>query len=286
MKPINIDKTPRSARAAMAPPPAGPARPLLRPTLSRSYPRGTHLGLHVHREAQLLFAARGVMQVSTPKGRWLTPPARALWLPAGIEHGVDVLADLEMRALLIDTRWLANHPQAHRLDREFVVAVRPLLREMVLAAFGDDMREDMHPRRIELLLELVLFELIEAEDGATFMPLPTDPRARRIAEWVLADPLREHELAALAERAGASARTISRLFPAETELTFKAWRQRARIMAGIEALSHGDASIKQVASRLGFASVAAFSHAFRQVTGITPSAMIMRIGNDRPVVLR
>lgn len=28
------------------------------------YPRGTHLGLHVHREAQLLFASSGFMQVN------------------------------------------------------------------------------------------------------------------------------------------------------------------------------------------------------------------------------
>lgn len=236
------------------------------------YSRGTHLGLHVHREAQLLYASSGIMQVTTPKGRWLVPPARAVWLPPGIEHAVDVLADIEMRALLVPADWLQSHPEAPRLQREFVVAVRPLLRESILAAF----RDDMQPQRIDLLTAIALFELVEDEDAATFMPLPIDPRARRVAERILADPASPQDLDLLAQEAGASARTITRLFPAETDLTFKAWRQRARIMAAVEELGSGQSSIKRLAAQLGFSSVAAFSYAFRQVMGMTPGEMVRK----------
>lgn len=239
-----------------------------------AYPRGTRLGLHVHREAQLLFASSGVMQVTTPKGRWLVPPARAVWLPPGIEHAVDALADIEMRALLFPSSRLALHPEAPRLEVEFVVAVGPLLRETILALF----KPGSHPRRIDLLLELALFELAKDEDAATFMPLPNDLRARRVADMILADPADDCELALLAMAAGASARTITRLFPLETNLTFKEWRQRARIMAAVEALGSGQSSIKQLALKLGFSSVAAFGHAFRQIMGMTPSEMTRRSG--------
>jgi AraC-like DNA-binding protein len=236
--------------------------------LARFYGRGTHLGLHAHAEAQLLFAATGVMQVTTPKGRWLVPPRRAVWVPPRSEHAVDMLTDLEMRSLYIAPAWLASHPETPRLDREFVVAVGTLLRELVLAMFvpGAD------PRRIDLLGQLALFELAEAEDGATFMPLPSDPRARRVADRVLAEPSGTRDLADLAREAGASQRTITRLFPAETNLTFKEWRQRARILASVEMLDGGNVSVSRVASRLGFSSVAAFGHAFRQVLGFAPSA--------------
>jgi len=55
-------------------------------------------------------------------------------------------------------------------------------------------------------------------------------------------------------------------------LSFKSWCQRARVAAAIERLSMGaDVSVKQLASDLGYASVPAFSHAFRQVTGRTPT---------------
>ena len=60
----------------------------------------------MHREAQLVYAARGTMQVTTPKGRWLVPPDRAVWVPALSEHAIDVLADIEMRTLYFDLAWL------------------------------------------------------------------------------------------------------------------------------------------------------------------------------------
>jgi AraC-like DNA-binding protein len=50
------------------------------------------------------------------------------------------------------------------------------------------------------------------------------------------------------------------------------WCQRARIAVAIERLSmDASVSVKQIASDLGYASVPAFSHAFRQVTGKTPT---------------
>jgi AraC-like DNA-binding protein len=241
--------------------------------LARFYDRGVHLGWHVHAEAQLLFASRGVMQVTTPKGRWLVPPRRAVWVPPRLEHAVDMLSDLEMRSLYIAPEWLACHPEAPRLDHEFVVAVGTLLRELVLAMFASDGAD---PRRVDLLAQLALFELAEAEDGATFMPMPSDARARRVAELVLAEPAGTRDLAALSRAAGASQRTITRLFPIETELTFKEWRQRARILASVEMLDSGRTPVSAVAARLGFSSAASFGHAFRQVLGITPGEFMSR----------
>jgi len=238
--------------------------------LSRSYPRGTRIGFHVHPEAQLLFAFKGIMQVTTPKGRWFVPPERAVWIPPRMEHAVDVLADIEMRSLLIARKRLKVHPEASRLAREFVVVVKPLLREAILTSFA----ADTQPRLRELLADVALFQLAEAEDPGSFIPLPVEPRARAVAELVLGDPTGALELSELSKRAGASARTITRLFPAETGLTFKAWRQRARIMVALKLLGEDDTSIKRVAAKLGFSSVAAFSFAFRQVMNVPPSEVV------------
>src|SRR4051812_23733686 len=62
--------------------------------VARNYRKGTRLDTHMHREAQLVYAAKGMMQVTTPKGRWLVPPDRAVWVPALSEHAIDVLADI------------------------------------------------------------------------------------------------------------------------------------------------------------------------------------------------
>jgi AraC-like DNA-binding protein len=236
--------------------------------VARHYKKGVRLGTHMHREAQLVYAIRGTMQVTTPKGRWLVPPDRAVWVPARLEHSIDVLADIEMRTLYFDLAWLAQQSRSKHLNAEYVVRVSRLLHETILALF--DGRND--PIRNELLVSLALLELHEADDSATFIPLPQEPRCRRAADIVLGDPTGSHEIETLARAVGASARTLSRLFASQTQLSFKSWCQRARIAAAIEKLStESNVSVKQLASDLGYASVPAFSHAFRQITGKTPT---------------
>jgi AraC-like DNA-binding protein len=236
--------------------------------VARRYKKGVRLDTHMHREAQLVYASRGTMQVTTPKGRWLVPPDRAVWVPARLEHSIDVLADIEMRTLYFDLAWLARQDRSQSLNGEYVVRVSRLLHEAILALF--DGRSD--PERAKILVRLALLELHEAEDSATFIPLPHEPRCRRAADIVLGDPTGSHEIETLARAVGTSARTLSRLFASETQLSFKSWCQRARIAAAIERLSiEANVSVKQLASDLGYASVPAFSHAFRQVTGKTPT---------------
>jgi len=236
--------------------------------VARSYKRGVRLGTHMHREAQLVYAAKGTMQVTTPEGRWLVPPDRAVWVPALLEHSIDVLADIQMRTLYFDVAWLKREKRSASLAAEFVVRVSPLLHQAILAMFDTGNSRE----RIELLIRLVMLELHQAEDAATFIPLPHEPRCRRAADIVLADPTGAHEIETLAREVGTSARTLSRLFASETQLSFKSWCQRARIAAAIERLSvDANLSVKQLASDLGYASVPAFSHAFRQVTGKTPT---------------
>jgi len=236
--------------------------------VARHYRKGVRLDTHMHREAQLVYAARGTMQVTTPKGRWLVPPDRAVWVPARLEHAIDVLADIDMRTMYFDLKWLAREARSASLDSEFVVRVSQLLHQAILALF--DGRKDSD--RTDLLVRLAMLELHQAEDAATFIPLPHEPRCRRAADIVLGDPTGSHEIETLARAVGTSARTLSRLFSSETQLSFKSWCQRARIAAAIEKLSvDANISVKQLASDLGYASFPAFSYAFRQVTGKTPT---------------
>src|SRR5258708_34079226 len=100
----------------------------------------------MHREAQMVYAARGTMQVTTPKGRWLVPPDRAVWVPAQLEHAIDVLADIEMRTLYFDLRWLRREDRSNSLEAGFGGRVSGLLHETHLSRFdGPD-----HLRRTDV----------------------------------------------------------------------------------------------------------------------------------------
>ena len=72
-----------------------------------------------------------------------------------------------------------------------------------------------------------------------------------------------------ASSANASARTLARLFLAETGLTFGAWRQQARVLEAMGRLGSG-APVTEVALDLGYESVSAFSAMFRRAAGTSP----------------
>lgn len=54
-------------------------RPIV--AIGKDYPPSFELARHWHRRAQLLYASRGVIAVSTPQGAWVAPPERAVWIP-------------------------------------------------------------------------------------------------------------------------------------------------------------------------------------------------------------
>src|SRR5215475_2817858 len=136
--------------------------------VARRIRKGTRLDPHMHQESQLVYAATGTMQVTTPKGRWLVPPDRAVWVPAGFAHAIDVLADIEMRTLYFDTAWLKREQRSPSLKSEFVVRVSPLLQQTILALF----EKDNATERTSLLIKLVMLELHRTEDSTTFIPIP------------------------------------------------------------------------------------------------------------------
>jgi AraC-like DNA-binding protein len=232
-------------------------------------PSGSALPLHSHGEAQLTFASSGMIQLHTDEGVWLVPPQLAAWIPAGVPHRLDIMTDADLWMVHWQPSAIAKWAPSSFPHRAFASKVTPLLRCLLAAAVEDDIQPD----KAELVVRLILFELSAVSDAPTYLPLPKNPVAKRVAEVALGDHRNLLDLAELASRAATSVRTASRLFPLETGMTLKAWRQRARIVRTMEQLARGE-TIAHVARDAGFSSTAAFSYAFRQVTATTPGAFV------------
>jgi AraC-like DNA-binding protein len=247
-----------------------PTMPVHPFTLRRgSKQRGMGMPTHSHGDAQLTFAASGMVQVHTDEGRWLVPPQLAVWIPAGVLHRIEVLTDAEL--------WMVHWEQSvaeawappTQLDRPFALRVTPLMHSLLTSAFA----ADIAPEKAELVARLMLHELTETAHAPTFLPLPTSPVGRRVADLVFEDRQNRLNVDELASRAATSVRTMSRLFPVETGMTLKSWRQRARIVQAMDWLARGN-TIARVSVEFGFASTASFSCAFRQVTAMTPTMFL------------
>lgn len=233
--------------------------------MAKSFVDGHEIPLHSHARDQLLHAAHGVMRLRTAREAWIVPPDSAVYLPAGLPHAVAMHGDVEMRTLYIDTgRATAPDPERPR-----VVAVSPLLRELVLA-LCDEPVDYPTDGRGGLIARLIEIELAQARERTYSVPLPRDPRLQRLCAALLAEPGDRRTLEDWSVSVGASARTLARLFESDLGLGFAAWRQRVRFHNALEALSRGE-PVARVAARHGYRSASAFSAAFTRVMGASPS---------------
>jgi len=238
-------------------------RPLA--AFARDYPEGDSVPRHSHARAQLLYATAGIMRITTDAARFTVPPARALWLPAGLPHAVAMPRGLAMRALFLRAdaaRGLPAHPA--------VLSVSPLLRELILAACAEPLEWDERGRGGHLAA-LILEEIARAPRLPLAVPQPRDARLQRLAAALAADPASALTLEDWALRCGASPRTLRRLFHAETGMGFARWRQALRLAEAAALIADGMAPARAAAA-VGYASAPAFGAAFRAAFGTTPGA--------------
>jgi AraC-like DNA-binding protein len=232
--------------------------------MAKTWRLGELIPLHMHRRGQLLHAVTGVMRVETAQAAWIVPPARALWLPPELPHSVAMRSHrIEMRTLYIDPA------PCEALPRQAVlVEISGLLRELILALLEEPVDYDESGRG-GTVAQLILTELGRLQERRLDVPMPRDPRALRVARALLDNSSLDLDLDRFAEQAGASRRTLARLFRSETGLGFAEWRARLRAIDGLARLSDG-ASVAETASAVGYASASAFSAMIHRTLGSPP----------------
>ena len=107
------------------------------------------------------------------------------------------------------------------------------------------------------------------------------PRLKRLVAEVTADPTGDLSLPALAERAGMSERTFSRVFAKDTGHTPAAFVELARVDRVKALLESSDWPLARVAERSGFGSLDGLHRAFQKRVGVTPGEYRERFGPRR-----
>lgn len=231
------------------------------------YPQGGRIPAHSHEVDQLALISQSAAVIETDAVYVVHPLLKALWLPAGIEHSVHSLRPFSLHSLYFPAGSVrvASAPEVLGLDN--------LARELVLflcAAPRPSQRDVRHAHALALLENV----LVGAKAESFSLPKPKSERARKLAEHFTSRPGDGRSLEVVAgEIGGASLRTFERLFAEETGLSLAAWRRQSRMLASLSLLAE-DKSIAEVAHAVGYDSAAAFSTAFKQCFGDSPSAYV------------
>lgn len=240
---------------------------LPRPLYARaeSLPLSAATQWHSHPWAQLSYAIRGVLSVHTARGRFLAPPQRAILVPPDLPHAVVSSPSTEMRSLYIERSaisWAADHCK--------VLEINPLTRELIshFASLPSTYAEQSADGR---LVAVLLDQLQAAAESSLYLPWPADPRLQSLCEALYQAPDLPQKLGDWANQLSLSEKTLTRLFQQHTGLSFRAWRQRLRLLSALPLLQRGE-RVTDVALACGYESTSAFIAAFRKHLDVTPGA--------------
>lgn len=219
---------------------------------------------HHHQKAQLLFTVRGIINCEVDDAVWIVPPRCAVWIPGGLPHAVFGSGEVECLSLFIEPPAAANLPKTC-----CTITVSSLLHHLLMRA--NDLPEyydvDGPDGRI---VSVILDELAAAPVEDLRLPIPGDPRLKRLTDLLIAAPADHATVAQWASRIALSERSLSRLLAEEVGMSFGRWRRQLHIVLALRHLSAGQ-TVQAVAMDLGYESASSFVTMFRKMVGKPPS---------------
>lgn len=235
------------------------------------FPASMQGRMHSHARAQLICATTSAVKVVAGERRWTLQPGHAAWLPGGLGHSVSNLqAESVFRSLYVRPDLAMDLG-----GKAAVFGLSPLLKELLLLLI--EIYNGQGNRGIyQHLAALALHEIARAEPlpeiASPLLPMPRDRRLKLVCDALVEQPADRRTLEEWGKAAGASARTLERLFREETGVSFNAWRQACRITAAIPKLQQGS-PVQLVAWEVGYESPSAFAAIFRRVVGTSPTGV-------------
>jgi len=230
---------------------------------------------HHHQKAQLLFTVRGVINCEIDDAVWIVPPQCAVWIPGGLPHTVFGSGSVECISLFIEPPESANLP-----NECCTITVSGLFRHLLMRAnaLPDLYDVDGPDGRI---VSVIFDELAAAPVEDLRLPIPGDPRLKKLTDLLIAAPADQATVAEWASRIALSERSLSRMLAKEVGMSFGRWRRQLHIILALRHLSAGQ-SVQAVAMDLGYESASSFVTMFRKMVGKPPSRYLLE--RRRPVL--
>lgn len=238
-------------------------------TFHAEYHDGFVFPEHYHDLDQIIFATQGVMTVQTAQGIWVLPTNRGLWIPAGVVHAVRMSGTVAARTLYLKPHLAPEMPRAC-----CVIQISDLLKELILQACcfpALNRRTAFQSHLIGLIGQLLRSsKLLPLQ-----LPQPVDPRAQKVANVLLTDPSTPLPTDEICRLAGASRRTVERLFQQDIHMTLGKWKQQLRLVHSLRLLAQG-LKVSSVAREAGYSSSSAFISMFKNLLGTTPAVYFQK----------
>ncbi|MEN4473829.1 helix-turn-helix transcriptional regulator [Mycolicibacterium cosmeticum] len=268
----------RSAKPAAHP---AARRPVIELRRGGRAPAGSYLyegeglitGWHSHEVHQIEYAVAGVVEVETDTAHYLLPPQQAAWIPAGLEHQAVMNPDVKTVAVMFDPAMITEPG-----DRARIIAVSPLIREMMIYALRWPIERSHGDRVSDGFFATLANLVVDALDHEAPLSLPTSEHPIVAAALVYT---KEHLDAVTVEdvsrTVAVSERTLRRLFADTLGMSWRTYLLHARMLRAMALLAAPGQSVQATSSAVGFDNLSSFTRSFTQFCGETPSAYRRRV---------
>lgn len=242
----------------------------------KQYEAHCHINFHRHARAQLVYATRGIIELSTENKWWIVPPRFGIWMPAGVQHKMFTKTEVILNTLYIDTvQWQKDFPLM-----PCNVEISNLLHELLVRASCFPIEYEQNSIEWKII-DLLVEELTWAEGISLPFPKPNmDKRIQYLCRLLIENPDVNYSLDSLSKEIGTTPRTLTRLFKMELNTTYGVWRQQLKIMSAIPLLIAGK-SIGQVSHEIGYGSQSTFTAMFKRFMGKTPTEYMTWINHKK-----
>lgn len=219
---------------------------------------------HHHQKCELIYTTRGVLTCEADGHVWTIPPQCAMWIPSNVPHRSWAFGRIESYALFVDP-----HLDPRLAKTCCAITVSPLLRELLFRVVSFPALYPLDGPEVRLL-PVVLDELSTARREQLRLPIPTDPRLRRLTDLIMSDPTHKASVADWAAEMSMTERTLSRRFSQELGMSLGQWRRQLHVTRALQWMADGR-SVKSIAYGLGYESDSSFVTMFKKTVGVSPS---------------
>lgn len=234
---------------------------------------GLITGWHSHEVHQIEYALAGVVEVETDSAHYLLPPQQAAWIPAGLEHQAVMNPDVKTVAVMFDPAMIAEPG-----DRARIIAVSPLIREMMIYALRWPIERSTGDATSDGFFATLAHLVTEALDHEAPLSLPTAEHPIVAAALAYTkDHLDSVTVEDVSRAVAVSERTLRRLFADTLGLSWRSYLLHARMLRAMALLAAPGQSVQATSSAVGFDNLSSFTRSFTQFCGETPSAYRRRV---------
>ncbi len=226
-------------------------------------PAETSYPWHSHSWGELNYSFSGVMSMKLEHQFFLSPPPYGIWMPPHIEHQAQARYEANHCCLYIREKLCGDFPRD-----ACALTISPLIRA-ILAHLRSQHMDHPANEAENRLFHVLLDQLKQAPKQGNYLPTSDDPLLKPVLDSLYQRPGDNRSLAAWADVAHTTERTLARRCDNDLGIPFSEWRQRLRVITALKMLEAGR-TVESIAIDLGYGSSSAFIAMFRKMVGASP----------------